>query len=177
MTLFSTDSKCIRRRFFSIHLEQMLTWPGVDVIRQAPWLIGCFDPSLGHHCWPTWWWVSSGGQVTAHLLFLASSLTPLSGSITSKRLFLLPPPILWAAAYLSFPVIPMAVNIFHTVWAGKLLQPTSTRSCHASHCFPLQSYRRSWCLVFLFIFRTPLSNTASRCRSVTIHFGRRRDIF
>lgn len=33
--------------------------------------------------------LSSGGQVTAHLVFLASSLTPLSATKTSKRLFLL----------------------------------------------------------------------------------------
>ena len=41
---------------------------------------------------PSRWWVGSGGQVTAHLLLLTSTFTPLSCSITSKRLFLLPPP-------------------------------------------------------------------------------------
>ena len=40
-------------------------------------------------------------------------------------------PILRAAVFLSLPVIPMAVSILHTDWAGNPLQPTPTGNSHA----------------------------------------------
>ena len=55
-------------------------------------------------------------------------------------------PILQAAVFLSFPVIPMALSILHTDWAVNPLQPTSTGNSHACHLFPLQSCKRSWYL-------------------------------
>ena len=55
-------------------------------------------------------------------------------------------PILRAAVFLSFPVIPMAVSILHPEGTGNPLQPPSTGNSHACHPPPLQSCRRSWYL-------------------------------
>jgi len=63
---------------------------------------------------PSRWRVGSGGQITAHLLLLASSLAPLSSSITSKRLFLLPPP--------SCKLLPSSPSpLFQWLWAFSTL--------------------------------------------------------
>lgn len=97
------------------------------------------------------------GLVTACRPLLASSTTPLSYSISSNRLFLLPPLTLSAAAFLSFPVSPTAVNILHTDCAGNPRQPAFTGNRHAWHPSPCSYAEGLRCSSFQTPVDTPLS--------------------
>ncbi|KAI2647598.1 Autophagy-related protein 20 [Labeo rohita] len=116
-------------------------------------IIGCFNPKPRH---PQHWWVSSGGQITAHQLPPGFQLNSSLLLHNQQEALSAASPILRTVIFLSLPITPMAVSILHTDWAGNPLQPTSTGKSHACQPFPLQSCKRSWYLAFF------LSNACSQ---------------